>query len=162
MSSVEIDRERGGERVLVTKGAPDVLVRLCDRVRVGAQVVALDDAMRARILGDVEAMSDAALRTLSVAYRPLAPHEDAGDGEALEHDLIFAGTVGIIDPPRAEVGPAIADARRAGIRVMMITGDHPHTALRVAGNVYVAVTVAPPLLAGSAPEANPATFVSPT
>jgi magnesium-transporting ATPase (P-type) len=158
MSSVEIDRERGGERVLVAKGAPDVLVRLCDRVRVGAQVVALDDAMRARILGDVEAMSDAALRTLSVAYRPLAPHEDAGDGEALEHDLIFAGTVGIIDPPRAEVGPAIADARRAGIRVMMITGDHPHTALRIAQDLGIAGADDPVLSGGQIDAMDDAAF----
>ncbi len=138
MSSIEIDRERDDQRILVTKGAPDVLVRLCDRVRVGAEVVALDDAMRARILGDVDALSDAALRTLSVAYRPLAPDEPADGGEALERNLIFAGTVGIIDPPRAEVGPAIADAHRAGIRVIMITGDHPHTALRIAQDLGIA------------------------
>jgi potassium/sodium efflux P-type ATPase len=136
MSSVEIDREHG-ERILVTKGAPDLLVRLCDRVRIGAQVVALDEATRARILADVDAMSDAALRTLSVAYRPLASHEDVDDGEALERNLIFAGTVGIIDPPRTEVGPAIADAHRAGIRVIMITGDHPHTALRIAQDLGI-------------------------
>ncbi|MCD6681779.1 MAG: cation-translocating P-type ATPase [Burkholderiaceae bacterium] len=138
MSTVEIDHEHGGERVLVTKGAPDVLVRLCDRVRVGAQVVALDDATRARILDDVDAMSDAALRTLSVAYRPLAAQEHVDDGEALERNLIFAGTVGIIDPPRTEVGPAIAQAHRAGIRVIMITGDHPHTALRIAQDLGIA------------------------
>ncbi|MCO5100708.1 MAG: cation-translocating P-type ATPase [Burkholderiaceae bacterium] len=138
MSSIEIDRERGGERVLVSKGAPDVLVRLCDRVRVGAEVVPLDEAMRARILADVDAMSDDALRTLSVACRPLSPDEAADAGEALERNLIFAGTVGIIDPPRAEVGPAIADAHRAGIRVIMITGDHPHTALRIAQDLGIA------------------------
>jgi len=137
MSSIEVDHERGGERIVVTKGAPDVLVQLCDRVRVGAQVVALDDATRARILGDVDAMSDAALRTLAVAYRPLAAHEHVDDGEALERELIFAGTVGIIDPPRTEVGPAIAQAHRAGIRVIMITGDHPHTALRIAQDLGI-------------------------
>jgi len=138
MSSVEIDGERAGERVLVTKGAPDVLVGLCNRVRVGNAVVALDDATRARILADVDEMSDAALRTLAVAYRPLAGHERIEDGEALERELIFAGTVGIVDPPRTEVAPAIADAHRAGIRVIMITGDHPHTALRIAQDLGIA------------------------
>ncbi|HEY0876835.1 MAG TPA: HAD-IC family P-type ATPase, partial [Zeimonas sp.] len=125
MSTVEVDHEHGDERVLITKGAPDVLVRLCNRVRVGSRVEALDDKVRAGILADVDAMSDAALRTLAVAYRPLAPDERVEDGEALERDLIFAGTVGLIDPPRDEVAPAIADAHRAGIRVIMITGDHP-------------------------------------
>src|SRR5690606_1822621 len=89
MSTIEIDHEHEGERVIVTKGAPDVLVPLCDRVRRGEEVVELDDATRARILADVDAMSDAALRTLSVAYRPLAPDEGPEDGEALERGLIF-------------------------------------------------------------------------
>ncbi len=132
MSTVEIDRERGGEHVVVVKGAPDVLVGLCDRVRVGTEVVALDAGMRARLLADVDALSDAALRTLAVAYRPLDPGESPDEGERLERNLIFAGTVGIIDPPREEVAPAIREARRAGIRVMMITGDHPRTAIRIA------------------------------
>jgi len=145
MSTIEIDHEHEGERVLVTKGAPDVLVPLCDRVRRGEEVVELDDATRARILADVDAMSDAALRTLSVAYRPLAPDEGPEDGEALERGLIFAGTVGLIDPPRAEVAPAIAEAHRAGIRVIMITGDHPRTALRIAQDLGIAAADDAPL-----------------
>jgi magnesium-transporting ATPase (P-type) len=82
-------------------------------------------------------MSDAALRTLSVAYRPLAPGEDARIDAALEQELIFVGTVGIIDPPRAEAAQAIEEARRAGIRVVMITGDHPRTAARIAADLGI-------------------------
>jgi len=137
MSTIEVDREHGDALVLISKGAPDVLLGRCTRVRVGMEAVPLDDAYRARILADVDALSDAALRTLAVAYRPLAPGEDAAAGAAIEHDLIFAGTVGMIDPPRVEAALAIREARRAGIRVVMITGDHPRTAVRIAADLGI-------------------------
>lgn len=132
MSTIELDHEHGGERILITKGAPDVLMGHCNRIRVGMDVVPFDAAQRARAHADVERLSDEALRTLAVAYRPLRVDEDPQASEKLEHDLIFVGTVGIIDPPREEAAVAIAEARRAGIRVMMITGDHPRTAARIA------------------------------
>jgi Ca2+-transporting ATPase len=138
MSSVERDHEQGESLVVVTKGAPDVLLGRCNRLRVGMEVVDLDEAGRARVLADVARLSDAALRTLAVAYRPLAAEELWGSAEELEHDLIFVGTVGIIDPPREEAGVAIREARRAGIRVMMITGDHPRTAARIAADLGLA------------------------
>ena len=137
MSAIAIDHEHGGERVLVAKGAPDVLLQRCTRVRVGMEVVELDPAQRARLMADVDALSDAALRTLAVAYRPLAANEDLDGGEALEHGLIFAGTAGIIDPPREEAVVAIREARRAGIRTVMITGDHPRTAARIAADLGI-------------------------
>ncbi|MDP3669928.1 MAG: cation-translocating P-type ATPase [Telluria sp.] len=135
MSTIERDHEHGGEIVLITKGAPDVLLERCTRVRVGLDSVALDAAMRARLLADVDTLTDAALRTLAVAYRSLGPNEDHGAAEALEHGLVFVGTVGIIDPPREEAAVAIREARRAGIRVIMITGDHPRTAARIAADL---------------------------
>jgi P-type Ca2+ transporter type 2C len=137
MSTIERDLEHGGGLVVITKGAPDVLIERCTHVRVGLQVVPLDATLRARALGDVHQLLDEALRTLSVAYRPLTPGEAPGAGEALEHDLIFAGTVGMMDPPRLEVAPAIREARRAGIRVVMITGDHPRTAARIASDLGI-------------------------
>ncbi len=137
MSAIAVDHEHGGERVLVAKGAPDVLLQRCTRVRVGMEVVALDASHRARLLADVNTLSDAALRTLAVAYRPLAANEDLEGGEALEHDLIFAGTAGIIDPPREEAVRAIHEASRAGIRTIMITGDHPRTAARIAADLGI-------------------------
>ncbi len=137
MSVLAQDAEHDNARVLVAKGAPDVLLGRCDRERVGMRVVALDAARRAAILAGVDRLSDAALRTLSVAYRPLGAHETAL-AEDLERDLIFVGTVGMLDPPRAEAGAAIELAQRAGIRVIMITGDHPRTAARIAADLHIA------------------------
>jgi len=128
MSVIAIDHERDDTPVVIAKGAPDVLLGRCTKARIGLDVVALDDEIRGRLLADVDALSDAALRTLAVAYRPLTADEDTQAGEALERDLIFVGTVGMIDPPRGEVKQAVGDAHRAGIRVIMITGDHPRTA----------------------------------
>ncbi|MCC7326282.1 MAG: cation-translocating P-type ATPase [Burkholderiales bacterium] len=132
MSTIERDREHGGEIVVITKGAPDVLLEHCTRARVGMDIVTLDDALRARALAGVARLTDEALRTLAVAYRPLAPGEPAEASPDLERELIFVGTVGIIDPPRPEAAAAIREAHRAGIRVIMITGDHPRTAARIA------------------------------
>ncbi len=141
MSSIEIDHEHDDELVLIAKGAPDLLLERCTRARVGLDIVPLDAALRARALVAIETMSDAALRTLAVAYRPLAPEEDLGTVEsepaALERDLIFVGTVGMIDPPRPEAAQAIREAQGAGIRVVMITGDHPHTAARIAADLGI-------------------------
>jgi magnesium-transporting ATPase (P-type) len=86
------------------------------------------------------ALSAEAFRTLAVAYRVADdPHAEWTDDvdESVEHDLIYAGVVGIIDPPRAEAATAIADAHRAGIRVIMITGDHPSTAGRIAADLGI-------------------------
>jgi P-type Ca2+ transporter type 2C len=137
MSSIERDHEHGDALVIVTKGAPDVLLAHCTMARVGMEVVALDHALRARALADVDALSDAALRTLAVAYRPLEAGEALQPHDALERELIFVGTVGIIDPPRPEAALAIQEARGAGIRIIMITGDHPRTAARIAADLGI-------------------------
>ena len=137
MSTLEQDHDHGDAVMLITKGAPDVLLQRCTRARVGLDVVPLDDALRAKILADVEALSNAALRTLAVAYRPLDAGEDTEGGHPLERDLIFVGTVGIMDPARPEAAAAIGEAHRAGIRVVMITGDHPSTALRIAEDLGI-------------------------
>ena len=137
MSTIEVDHEHNDEVVVITKGAPDVLLKRCNRARVGTDVIELDDEIRNRILADVNTLSDAALRTLAVAYRPLHPSEDPQMEESLERDLIYVGAVGIIDPPREEAGVAIREARRAGIRVIMITGDHPRTAARIAADLGI-------------------------
>ena len=138
MSTIARDRERDGEVLVISKGAPEVLLGRCTRARVGMDVVAIDDEIRARILADVDTLSDAALRTLAVAYRPLDPDENPQAPATLERDLIFVGTVGMIDPPREEAAHAVREARRAGIRVIMITGDHPRTAARIAVDLGIA------------------------
>jgi Ca2+-transporting ATPase len=148
MTTIERDHEHGDALVAITKGAPDVLLGRCTQARVGMEVVALDEALRARLLADVDTLTDAALRTLAVAYRPLAQGEDQANAEALERDLIFVGTVGMIDPPREEAAVAIREARRAGIRVVMITGDHPKTAARIAADLGI-VDAGSPALTGA-------------
>ena len=137
MSTIALDHEHGDQVVVIVKGAPDVLLERCTQARVGMETVELDGARRAAFLADVDSLSDAALRTLAVAYRPLAPGEDRQATHTLERDLIFVGTVGIIDPPREEAAVAIREARRAGTRVIMITGDHPRTAARIASDLGI-------------------------
>ncbi|HET7236621.1 MAG TPA: cation-translocating P-type ATPase, partial [Actinomycetota bacterium] len=131
MSTVHEDAERDGGVVVATKGAPDVLLARCAHERIGERTQPLDDERRGEILAAVDALADRAFRVLGTAYRPLEEVPDEA-GEHLEHGLTFAGVVGIIDPPRSEARVAIDEARRAGIRVLMITGDHPRTALRIA------------------------------
>lgn len=137
MSVLVVDHEQNDQRLLISKGAPDVLLGHCSHVQLGMDVVPMTDELRAQALANVEELSGAALRTLSVAYRPLQADEDVTTGSSLESGLIFVGTVGIIDPPREEVAPAISDAHRAGIRVIMITGDHPRTAARIAEDLGI-------------------------
>ena len=95
---------------LVAKGAPDVLLGLCTGMQVGNQVVPLNDSDRARALADVEALSAQAFRTLAVAYRPLDGADTREPSESDEHNLVYVGVVGIIDPPRDEVLAAVAEA----------------------------------------------------
>lgn len=137
MTSLESDATRAGRLAVVTKGAPDVLLDRCTHVQVGDLVEPLDDDRRGRILADVERLSGQAFRTLAVAYRPLEVHEPPELEDSLEHGLVFTGMVGIIDPPRQEAADAIAEAHRAGVRVMMITGDHPLTATRIAQDLGI-------------------------
>jgi P-type Ca2+ transporter type 2C len=146
MSVLGLDHAHADAQVLVSKGAPEILLPRCTHLRSGTRVVPLTQELRDRVADEVDAMSARSLRTLSVAYRVLSPSEvvTGADGaspevpEALEHDLVFAGTVGMLDPPRAEAAVAVAAARRAGIRVLMITGDHPATALRIAQDLGIA------------------------
>lgn len=147
MSTIELDHEHDNVRVVICKGAPDVLLSLCTRARVGMDVVALDQALREQFLADVDTLSGDALRTLAVAYRLLAKDEDVQATASLERDLIFVGTAGMIDPPREEAAVAIREARRAGIRVIMITGDHPRTAARIAADLGL-VDAGAPVLTG--------------
>ncbi|MBC7685963.1 MAG: cation-translocating P-type ATPase [Bdellovibrionales bacterium] len=138
MSVLAHDGEHANACMLIAKGAPDILLGRCNRERVGMQVVELNAARREAILAGVDRLSDAALRTLAVAYRALAPSEQALGSDSQERDLIFVGTVGMLDPPREEVAVAIGEAQRAGIRVIMIPGDHPHTAARIAADLHIA------------------------
>ncbi len=112
---------------LFAKGAPDVLLGLCTLERVGEATRPLTTERREEILHANAAMAGQALRTLAVAGRALPPGA-APD----ERELVFLGLIGMRDPPREEAKPAVARARAAGIRPIMITGDHPATAAAIA------------------------------
>jgi calcium-translocating P-type ATPase len=145
MSTVESDAADELGVAVVTKGAPDVLLARCTEERVAGEVRPLGDARRAAILADVDRLADLALRTLAVAYRPLSEGDRAALDESLERELVYLGLVGIIDPPRPEARTSVAEAEGAGVRVLMITGDHPHTAARIAGNLGIVEDGARPL-----------------
>ncbi|HTP01776.1 MAG TPA: cation-translocating P-type ATPase [Anaerolineales bacterium] len=133
------DRRQQDWDVIAVKGAPDVVLELCTRYQTRAdQAKPLTAAMRAEILAANDSMTDAALRVLGLAYRLERDVPDDLQGvetNTLERDLVFAGLVGMIDPPREEVKPALAKARRAGIRTVMITGDFPNTARAIATSI---------------------------
>jgi calcium-translocating P-type ATPase len=144
MSTLEADAEHGGGIAVITKGAPDVLLGRCTSERVAGSIRPLTAERRHEILAAVDRLADRALRTLAVAYRPVrdaAPSED----ESIEHELVYLGMVGIIDQPRPEARVAIAEAAGAGVRVMMITGDHPRTAARIAVDLGIVGEDAPAL-----------------
>jgi Ca2+-transporting ATPase len=136
MSTVHRDTQQSGRVIVFVKGAPDVLLTRCTREQVGEEIRPLTDERRATILHINEALADQALRTLGVAVRALpadqAPGDDGSVDANVEQDLVFAGLIGMIDPPRPEAMEAVARARSAGIRPIMITGDHPRTAAVIA------------------------------
>jgi potassium/sodium efflux P-type ATPase len=141
MSTVEVDTLGELGTALVTKGAPEVLVHRCTSERVAGEPRPLDDGRRAEILEVAGRLADRALRTLAVAYRPLPdglPASGAAPDESAERDEVYLGMVGIIDPPRSRAGAAVAEAAAAGIRTVMITGDHPRTAIRIASDLGIA------------------------
>ena len=143
MSTFEVDAEREGRIDVLTKGAPDVLLDKCTHERVAGEVRPLSEQRRQEVLGTLDRLADQALRTLAVAYRPLQDRERPPEDESIEADLIYLGMVGIIDPPRSEATEAIAEAQGAGVRVIMITGDHPRTAGRIAGELGIVGSDAP-------------------
>ncbi len=138
MSTLHADVHGELGTALITKGAPEVLLARCTAERVRGEVRPLTEARRSEILATVERLADLALRALAVAYRPLPAHERVHEDESIERELVYLGLVGIIDPPRPEARAAIAEAQAAGVRVLMITGDHPHTAARIAADLGIA------------------------
>ncbi|MGN9779408.1 cation-translocating P-type ATPase [Micromonospora sp. H33] len=137
MSSIEADAERDGRLTVMTKGAPDVLLARCTRERVAGQERPLTDGRRRQIHAAVDRLADQALRPLAVAYRTLDATAPPAQPETLEQDLVYAGLVGMIDPPRPEVRDAITETHQARVRVVMITGDHPRTAARIAAELGI-------------------------
>lgn len=154
MSIIAKDTTDAGTLTVFAKGAPDVLLSYCDRIAVNGAIRKLTEGDRQEILDRVEQLSREAYRTLGEAYRPLETaslsqvsgvrtnsagqvDDIAEQAEAIERNLVWNGMVGIIDPPRTEVRDAVAEAHRAGVRTVMITGDHPLTAARIASDLGI-------------------------
>ena len=120
-----------------TKGGPDVVLGRCTTIYDGNKIVPLTDERRAELVAANKAMADQALRVLALASRHYTELPTDFSADALEHDLTFCGLSGMIDPERPEVAPAIAEAHAAGIRTVMITGDHIDTAVAIAKNLGI-------------------------
>jgi Ca2+-transporting ATPase len=133
------DQKHQAWYVVAQKGAPDVVLERCTHYQNrDDQAVPLDDEQRRRILAANDHMTSQALRVLGVAYRvvrELDYHQDGGLKDEIEQELIFVGLMGMIDPARPEVLPALQKARKAGIRTTMITGDYSNTARAIAQEI---------------------------
>ena len=140
MSTIHGDADRRERLVALAKGAPDVLLTRCSHEFVGTAARPLTAARRAAILEDNDALAGQAMRTLGAAFRSLPRDADtvAPDRDRVETGLVFLGLIGMIDPPREEARDAVARAKAAGIRPIMITGDHPRTAAVIAAELGIA------------------------
>lgn len=116
----------------VTKGAPDVLLGKCSRILLADGIKELTDTLKDEIIKANSQMASKALRVLAIAYRDLPSKPAKATPELLENDLVFIGLVGMIDPPRPEAKEAVRVCAEAGIRPVMITGDHRDTAFAIA------------------------------
>jgi len=140
--SVICDTPQG--RMLYCKGAPETVLAGCSCVHSEAGVVPLDTAARSRLLAAQDEMAGQGLRVLAFAHRAVDQQGPPGD----ERQMVLAGLIGLEDPPRPEVPPAIARCREAGIRTIMVTGDHPRTGLAIARQIGLISGEAPTVISG--------------
>ena len=129
--------EVAGEFVQYTKGAPDVVLQRCTTYQENGQIYPLTDTKRQALLAQNKAMADRALRVLAAAERRWLQRPAEGDPAQWEQDLCFLGLTGMMDPVRPEVAAAIAECRQAGIRPVMITGDHKDTAVAIGKQLQI-------------------------
>ena len=128
-------RTAGKEGLFFSKGAPEHVLGKCDRIFLGGGVARLTDEKRREILGTGRDLASGALRVLAFAYKPAGAGMGASEEE--ERGLIFLGLAGMMDPPRQEVLPSLKLCREAGIRVVMVTGDHEETARAIAREIGI-------------------------
>ena len=127
-----VHKTAGGAIVQFTKGAPDEILKRCTKALRGGAEIDMTEEIQNEILSANKAMADKALRVLAVASKSLTGEPALYESVAVEKELCFVGLVGMIDPVRPEVKPAIDECRSAGIRPIMITGDHKDTAVAIA------------------------------
>ncbi|GAB5055988.1 cation-translocating P-type ATPase [Companilactobacillus alimentarius] len=127
-----------GKFFVAVKGAPDMLLQRVNRIQAtSSEVRDLTDTDKTEILQQNKSMATKALRVLAMGYKVIDEIPETVDSDTIEHDLIFAGLVGMIDPERPEAAKAVEDAKSAGIRPIMITGDHQDTAEAIAGRLGI-------------------------
>ena len=122
----------GGKYIQYTKGGPDVVLARCTHYYENGEAKPMTEEKRSEIMKQNKAMADRALRVLAAAKRDWDAKPESNEPEFLEHDMVFLGLTGMIDPVRPEVKAAIDECRSAGIRAVMITGDHKDTAVAIA------------------------------
>jgi Ca2+-transporting ATPase len=126
-----------GDRYVLTKGAPEIIIERCNMVEEDGELSQITEENRKEVLEDLKGMTSEALRVLALAYRKMDPDEDYEDKDALESNLIYVGLVGMMDPPRKEAKEAVALCEKAGIKVVMITGDNKDTAAAIASEIGI-------------------------
>ncbi len=128
--------EFGGSQIVLSSGAPEKILENCSRILLKGEESPLTDAQRGEVLGAIAQMARSGERLLAFGYHRVST-DWASNKENLEQDLVFVGIIGFIDPPRKEVKGAIETCQEAGIKVIMITGDHPETARTIAVQVGI-------------------------
>lgn len=127
-----------------TKGAPESVLPLCASTHVHGNAITMTSDERTRILSQSRSFAEQAYRVLAVAMREVAHQPEHIEVETIESDLTFLGLVAMMDPPHREVPEAITKCQRAGVRIVMVTGDHPLTALAVARKIGLVPNQAAP------------------
>jgi Ca2+-transporting ATPase len=127
-----------GERRVLLKGAPEILLARCTRLAQAGVDQVLTDGMRTHLLGEAQAMAEQALRVLAFGVVRNGKLDPAGDAAKVAGDVVFLGFVGQVDPPRDDVAEAVARCKVAGIRPVMVTGDHRATGLAIARALGIA------------------------
>lgn len=138
-----VGEDPNGDRTLFCKGAMESLLAISDMILSDGKAIPLDDHARERLLMVQDEMGRSGLRVIALAFRALGAGENAR-----EESLTFCGLIGLEDPPRPEVPAAIASCRSAGIKVIMVTGDHPVTAVAIAREIGLFYSENPVILRG--------------
>ncbi len=123
------------EIIVLTKGAPEEVMEVCTKVREGAEINELTDAKRQHFKSINLDMAERGLRVLGLAYRTVGQLTEDVEPENMEKDMVYLGMVGVLDPARPEARQAVEECKKAGINVIMITGDHPATAANIASGL---------------------------
>jgi len=127
-----IVKDENGRMFVVTKGAPDVLMQRCKNILWDEKVQSLSSQFTQNVQDAIDGLASQALRTIAVAYKSISSNDSYISEKSVENELTFIGLQGIIDPPRPEVKDAVSECRKAGIKTIMITGDHVITAKAIA------------------------------